>query len=37
MDGHGNWLTSPDATTTRDYPMTAGTAGIVTSGNLTVF
>ena len=37
MDGHGNWLTSPDATTTRDYPMMADTAGIVTSGNLTVF
>ena len=35
MDGHGNWLTSPDATTTRDYPMTPATAGIVTSGNLT--
>ena len=37
MDGHGNWLTSPDATTTRDYPMSATTAGIVTAGNLTVF
>jgi len=21
MDGHGNWLTGADATTTRDYPM----------------
>ena len=30
MDGHGNWLTGPDATTTRDYPMSDTTAGIVT-------
>ena len=37
MDGNGTWLTSADATTTRDYPMTADTAGIVTAGNLTVF
>jgi hypothetical protein len=37
MDGNGKWLTSPDATTTLDYPMTADTPGIVTSGNLTVF
>jgi len=37
MDGHGNWLTSADATTTRDYPMSETTAGIVTGGNLTVF
>jgi len=37
MDGHGNWLTKADATTTVDYPMTADSAGIVTSGNLTVF
>jgi len=37
QDGNGNWLTGPDATTTRDYPMTASTSGIVTSGNLTVF
>ena len=37
MDGHGNWLTSADATTTRDYPMSDTTAGIVTGGNLTVF
>ena len=37
QDGNGNWLTGPDATTTRDYPMTEDTAGIVTSGNLTVF
>jgi hypothetical protein len=37
MDGHGNWLTSAKADTTRDYPMTPETAGIVTSGNLTVF
>jgi hypothetical protein len=37
MDGHGTWLTSPDATSTRDYPMDAEHAGIVTSGNLTVF
>jgi hypothetical protein len=36
MDGDGNWLTGPDATTTRDYPMTDTTAGIVTGGNLTV-
>ena len=35
--GNGEWLTSPDATTTRDYPMTDTTAGIVTGGNLTVF
>ena len=37
MDGHGNWLTTANADTTRDYPMTPDTAGIVTSGNLTVF
>ena len=37
MEGHGNWLTSADATTTRDYPMSDRTAGIVTGGNLTVF
>ena len=37
MDGHGNWLTGPTADTTRDYPMTSDTAGIVTAGNLTVF
>jgi hypothetical protein len=37
MDGHGNWLTSPNADTTADYPMTPATAGIVTAGNLTVF
>jgi hypothetical protein len=37
MDGHGNWLTSADATTTRDYPMSDTRAGIVTGGNLTVF
>jgi hypothetical protein len=37
QDGHGNWLTGPDATTTADYPMTPDTAGIVTAGNLTVF
>ena len=37
QDGNGNWLTGPDATTTRTYPMTATTSGIVTSGNLTVF
>jgi len=37
MDGHGNWLTSADATTTVDYPMSDTTAGIVTGGNLTVF
>ncbi len=36
MDGHGNWLTSATADTTRDYPMTADTAGIVSGGNLTV-
>ena len=37
MDGHGNWLTKADATTTVDYPMSDTTAGIVTGGNLTVF
>ena len=37
MDGHGNWLTSADATTTVDDPMSDTTAGIVTGGNLTVF
>jgi len=37
MDGNGTWLNKADATTTRDYPMTADTAGIVTAGNLTVF
>ena len=37
MDGHGNWLTSANPTTTVDYPMGVGTAGIVTAGNLTVF
>ena len=36
MDGHGNWLTGPDATTTVDYTMSDTTAGIVTGGNLTV-
>jgi len=36
MDGHGNWLTKADATTTVDYPMSDTTAGIVTGGNLTV-
>ena len=36
MDGHGSWLTGPDATSTRDYPMTDTTAGMVTGGNLTV-
>jgi hypothetical protein len=36
MDGNGQWLTGPDATTTRDYPMGDTTAGIVTGGNLTV-
>jgi len=30
MDGHGNPLTSADATTTRDYPMSDSTAGFVT-------
>jgi hypothetical protein len=37
MDGHGPWLTGPDATTTRTYPMTKDAAGIVASDNLTVF
>jgi len=37
MDGHGNWLTKADATTTVDYPMSDTTAGIVTGGNLTAF
>jgi hypothetical protein len=37
QDGNGKWLTAPDATTTRDYPMTAETAGIVTAGNLIAF
>ena len=36
MDGHGNWLTKADATTTVDYPMSDTTAGIVTGGNLVV-
>ena len=36
MDGHGQWLKGADADTTRDYPMTNTTAGIVTAGNLTV-
>ena len=36
QDGHGRWLTGPDATSSRDYPMTPDTAGIVTAGNLTV-
>jgi hypothetical protein len=36
QDGHGRWLTGPDATASRDYPMTPDTAGIVTAGNLTV-
>ena len=36
MDGHGNWLTSANPDTTRDYPMQSDTAGIVTSGNLTL-
>jgi hypothetical protein len=36
MDGHGNWLTSANADTTRDYPMQSDTAGIVTAGNLTL-
>ncbi len=37
MDGHGQWLTGPNADTTRDYPMTAATAGIVTGGNLIAY
>ncbi len=37
QDGHGNWLTSANATTTRDYPMTPETAGIVTAGNLIAY
>ena len=37
QDGLGNWLTSADPTPTINYPMGAGTAGIVTTGNLTVF
>ena len=34
QDGFGNWLTSPDPTPSRDYPMDAAHAGIVTGGNL---
>ena len=34
QDGFGNWLTSPDPTPSRDYPMDADHAGIVTGGNL---
>jgi hypothetical protein len=30
MDGHGNWHTSAEATTTVDYPRSDTTAGIVT-------
>ncbi len=37
QDGFGNWLTSPDPTPSINYQMGAGTAGIVTAGNLTVF
>ena len=36
QDGFGNWLTSPDPTPSRDYPMDADHAGIVNSGNLTI-
>ena len=37
QDGFGNWLTSPDPTPSINYPMGAGTAGMVTTGNLTIF
>jgi hypothetical protein len=36
QDGFGNWLTSSDPTPSRDYPMDADHAGIVTGGNLTL-
>jgi hypothetical protein len=36
QDGFGDWLTSPAATPSRDYPMDAAHAGIVTAGNLTI-
>ena len=35
-DGSGNWLTSADPTSSREYPMDADHAGIVTGGNLTL-
>jgi hypothetical protein len=36
QDGSGHWLTSADPTPSIDYPMGVGTAGIVTTGNLTI-
>jgi hypothetical protein len=36
QDGFGNWLTSSDPTPSRDYPMDADHAGIVTGGNLVI-
>jgi hypothetical protein len=36
QDGFGNWLTGGDPTPSIGYPMGVGTAGIVTTGNLTV-
>jgi len=36
QDGFGNWLTSPDPPPSINYQMGPGTAGIVTTGNLTI-